>query len=277
MAGKRRPLSSSPTTASGPAIAVLEAADIWKSYGGVTALRGANLHLVAGEVLGFVGANGAGKSTLVRILTGDTLPDRGRISLDGVERSFTTVDEAHKHGIGFVPQELDLVPDLSVAANIMLNVESRYSRYGLIQRPVLEREAERLLERVGLAVGPRAELSSLSLGDRQLVAVARAVRDAAKALILDEPTSSLTPWEAHRLLELVRSLADDGVAACSSRIASARSSRSAIGSPCCATVRSSQNSTGPAPIFRASRQLWSRRHAPLDPRSARHVSAVMSS
>lgn len=202
-----------PQVASGHAIPALSAAGISKAFGAVQALHEASLTVNAGEILGLVGANGAGKSTLIRILTGDLVPDDGEIQVHGESRTLGSVRDAMRLGIGVVRQELDLVPELSIAENLFLGEEASYGggRW-LIRREVLEEAARPLLAAVGLTLTPARHVRSLSIGDRQLVAAARALRDAAAVLLLDEPTSSLTPWETERLFATIRGLAERGVA-----------------------------------------------------------------
>lgn len=191
-----------------PAIRVT---DIHKRFGGVHALRGVSLHVNAGEILGLVGHNGAGKSTLIRILMGDLAPDSGDLEISGTRLQFASVGDALAKGIGVVRQELDLVPELTLAENIFLGSERPYMRFQLLDRRSMGEDAQPLLSRVGLASQPGTRLGDLSLADQQLVGAARALRSAAQILLLDEPTSSLSPWEAERLFAQVRLLAQSGV------------------------------------------------------------------
>jgi len=195
--------------AEAPAIQVF---DIHKRFGGVHALRGVNLLVQPGEILGLVGHNGAGKSTLIRILSGDLDPDSGTLSMDGKPVRFHSIRDAITQGVGVVRQELDLVPDLSVSENIFLGHEAEFTRRGMLDRRAMAQAAQPLIQKVGLSVDPYQALRSLSVGDQQLIAAARALRYAGHVLLLDEPTSSLTPWEADRLFSQVRALADSGVA-----------------------------------------------------------------
>jgi ABC-type sugar transport system ATPase subunit len=191
----------------------LEARDIHHAFDAVRALRGVDLSVRPGEILGLVGANGAGKSTLIRVLTGDLVPDRGVVLVKGREVHLASIRDAQALGIGVVRQELDLVPDLSVAENLFLAEEHRFGSGRLrLDRKALAASARPLLDAVGLSLDPRRPLHELSIGDRQLVAAARALRDAAVVMLLDEPTSSLTPWETERLFATLRSLAGRGVA-----------------------------------------------------------------
>jgi ribose transport system ATP-binding protein len=185
--------------------------DIHKRFGGVHALRGVSLTVSPGEILGLVGHNGAGKSTLIRILMGDLEPDSGNLEIGGQHVHFASVEDAIHKGIGVVRQELDLVPELTLAENIFLGAENPFTRMRMLDRRAMGSAAEPLLSRVGLSAQPDARLGSLSLADQQLVAAARALRSAARVLLLDEPTSSLSPWEAERLFTQVRMLAQSGV------------------------------------------------------------------
>ncbi|MBX3030474.1 MAG: sugar ABC transporter ATP-binding protein [Chloroflexi bacterium] len=193
-----------------PALAAL---DVHRSFGAVRALRGVSLSVARGEILGLVGANGAGKSTLIRILTGDLAPDAGEVRIAGEPVHLTSVRDAQALGIGVVRQELDLVPDLTVAENLFLGEEHRFpGSTWRLDRASMARAAAPLLDAVGLRLDPARRVSALSIGDRQLVAAARALRDAASVMLLDEPTSSLTPWETERLFTTLRGLATRGVA-----------------------------------------------------------------
>jgi ribose transport system ATP-binding protein len=192
-----------------PAIA---AQGIRKRFGGVEALRGVSLSVYPGEIVGLVGHNGAGKSTLVRILHGDLDPDEGEIRLAGQEVSFASISDALHKGLGVVRQELELVPDIEIAENVYLGDEVDFTKFGLLDRGKMREAAAPLLRRVGLAVDPAMKLGALSIGDQQLVAAARALRRAASVLLLDEPTSSLSPHETRRLFEQIRALAESGIA-----------------------------------------------------------------
>lgn len=193
----------------GPAISVR---DLRKSYTGVPVLKGVDFEIPAGSVTALAGANGAGKSTLVRIMTGDLSADSGDVIVNGIVQKFTRPSDAHRAGLGVVRQELDLVPSLSVAENLFLAAEKDFSSAGFLDRRRMTERSRSLLERVGLTIDPRREVSEFSIGDRQLIAVARALRESQTALLLDEPTSSLSPWEVERLHVTIRLLASEGVA-----------------------------------------------------------------
>jgi ribose transport system ATP-binding protein len=184
---------------------------ISKSFGGVAALVEVDLVVRAGEILGLVGANGAGKSTLINILTGQFEPDGGNVLVEGSEANLSSPRSAQAAGIGVVRQELDLVPDLSVSENLALGEEGRFLKAGWLDRHAMRKFAEDLLLRVGLEINPDQKVQDISIGDRQLIAAARALRNAGSVLLLDEPTSSLTPFEAERLFGAMRALCLEGV------------------------------------------------------------------
>jgi ribose transport system ATP-binding protein len=192
-----------------PAISV---SDLHKRFGGVQALRGVSLDIYPGQIVGLLGHNGAGKSTLIRILTGDLLADSGQIYMDGQPVHFASISDAQAKGVGVVRQELELVPDLTTAENIFLGDEAAFQTAGLLDRRRMGDAARPILEKVGLTISPSKRVGDLAIGDQQLVAAARALRRAATVLLLDEPTSSLSPWEAERLFVQVRALAQSGVA-----------------------------------------------------------------
>ncbi len=190
---------------------LLELEGIGKSYPGVRALDDVSLHLDAGEVLGLVGENGAGKSTLMKVLGGVVRPDAGRIRLHGREFPALTVAEAGAQGIAFVHQELSVFDNLDVAANVLMGREPRWG--GPLQ--LVDRKAARaivapLLQRLGADFGPDAPVADLSIAQRQLVEIARALSMNARIIILDEPTSSLTLAETDRLLAAVAALRAEG-------------------------------------------------------------------
>ena len=173
-------------------------------------LRDIGLNIAAGEVHALVGENGAGKSTLVNILAGLVRKDAGEIRLDGELYEPRSAKDGLNAGVSMASQELGVVDALSVAENIALR-ELPQSRY-IVDRRSLESEARTLLERVGLAdLSPDAPAASLSVGERQLVELARAVRRPCRLLILDEPTAALNDAEARRVHAIVRDLAGGGV------------------------------------------------------------------
>ena len=181
-------------------VSVLLAEGISKHYGGVYALKGAHFALNAGEVHALMGENGAGKSTLARVIAGSTRADSGVIRIDGQVVPIASPVDAQRLGIGIIYQELDLFPSLSVADNIVVG-NHRFS--GSI---------EPLLEQVGLACDVRRPVSTLPIGQRQLLAIARALSMDARIILMDEPTSSLSGDAAQRLFGLIAGLKRRGVA-----------------------------------------------------------------
>ncbi len=182
-----------------------------KQFSGVRALDGVSLRLVSGEVHALVGENGAGKSTLIKIITGVHRPDVGVVRLHGREVEFAAPRDAQAAGISTIYQELNLVPQMSVARNLFLGREP-VNRFGLIDFARMHRDARELLARYGVPVDVRRTLGELGVGVQQMVAVARAVSTEASVVIMDEPTSSLEPREVDRLAEVIAMLRADGIA-----------------------------------------------------------------
>ena len=147
---------------------------IEKRYGGVRALRGVDFTLHAAESHVLLGENGAGKSTLMGIISGAVQPDHGTMTLAGAPVKFLTPRDAHAAGIVMIPQELDLVPGLDIAANLFLGHE--ITRLGVMSRTEMARRAHDLLQRAGVRLDPKLLVSSLRMGERQLVAIAKAWR-----------------------------------------------------------------------------------------------------
>lgn len=191
------------------AFPLLQLTQITKSFGAVRALDGISFELQAGEVHALLGENGAGKSTLIKIITGAHQPDSGTIRMDGNEIRYLTPTLAHRHGIACIYQQPALFPDLSVAENIGLRLEST----GAL-RPVAwnerRRRADTLLKRIGAAISPEADVRSLSMPEQQLVEIACALGAGARIVIMDEPTASLTQKEQHLLFAVVRELRTSG-------------------------------------------------------------------
>ncbi|MFI5894515.1 sugar ABC transporter ATP-binding protein [Actinoplanes sp. NPDC051513] len=185
---------------------VIEAVGISKSYGGVTALKGCDLRVAPGTVHALLGENGAGKSTIVKILTGAVRQDTGQILVDGAPVRFHDTADAARHGVAVVSQELNLFPDLDVLANLFTKRE--ILRFGLFDRRAMTVLAEPVLAELGLHVSPRALVGSLTLAQRQLVEIAKALLTNPRVLILDEPTSALDDAGSARLLHVLRALRD---------------------------------------------------------------------
>jgi len=180
-----------------------------KSFGAVTALTDVNLRLGRGEVLGLLGDNGAGKSTLIKILCGFQPPDAGRILLNGEEVRLRSVDHARSLGVDIVYQDLALVNQLSVYHNMFLNRER--VRWPLLSNKTMRRLARQYLDEMGVNVpSVEADVAQLSGGQRQAIAVARAVYSNAKILLLDEPLAAMGAKEAAIILDLVRDLKSKG-------------------------------------------------------------------
>ncbi len=195
--------------AAGQSTDVLRVEHIAKSYGAVTALTDVSLHLAKGEVLGLLGDNGAGKSTLIKILCGFQPPTAGRILLGGQEVTLRSVDHARSLGIDCVYQDLALVNQLSVYHNMFLNREK--VRWPLLSNRTMKRLARQYLDEMGVAIpSVEADVAQLSGGQRQAIAVARAVYSDAKILLLDEPLAAMGAKEAAIILDQVRELKDKG-------------------------------------------------------------------
>jgi ABC-type sugar transport system ATPase subunit len=181
-----------------------------KRFPGAIALENASLDVVAGEVMALMGANGAGKSTLMNILGGIVQRDEGQITIDGRSVALRTPIESIHAGIAFVHQELNSLATLSIAENIF--IDGFPTRLGKIDYEVCERISRALLSRLGSSLDPRGLVGELSIGDRQLIEIARALRRNPRIMIFDEPTSSLSVNERDRLFDVIRALKRDGVA-----------------------------------------------------------------
>ncbi|RYD32045.1 MAG: sugar ABC transporter ATP-binding protein, partial [Verrucomicrobiaceae bacterium] len=190
--------------------ALLEIDNLAKAFHGVPVLRGVGFEIRAGTVTGLVGGNGAGKSTLMNLLGGNLRPDSGAMRLEGRVYEPENSAAAARAGISFVHQELNLFPNLTLAENLFLT--DFPVRGFFIRRSALARQAAALLAKVGLPHAPDTPLERLTPGERQLVEIARALHGNPKLIILDEPTTSLSPPECERLFRLVRSLRAEGCA-----------------------------------------------------------------
>jgi ribose transport system ATP-binding protein len=180
-----------------------------KRFGSVRALERVDLQLRRGEVHGLVGENGAGKSTLMKVLSGVEQPTTGELLVNGSSVRLHGVLDAMKLGIVMIHQELNLVDELSVADNIFLGRE--FTRFGFVDRQRAEFEARKLLERIGHNLDPSRLVRTLSIADKQMVEIAKALSYNATVLIMDEPTATLTEREANTLLNLVDQLRKTGV------------------------------------------------------------------
>ncbi|MFL6332646.1 MAG: sugar ABC transporter ATP-binding protein [Pyrinomonadaceae bacterium] len=192
---------------------ILQMRKIEKRFPGVHALKGVDFELGAGEVVALLGENGAGKSTLMKVLGGVHQPDSGEIIIDGAPARIAGVSDATKDGIAFIHQELNVLDNLDVAANVYLGREPvRGGLLRLIDRGRMEEETKKHLARLGLDIAPDTPLARLSIAQQQLVEIAKALSLDARILIMDEPTSSLTLSETERLLGVVKDLREHGVA-----------------------------------------------------------------
>jgi fructose transport system ATP-binding protein len=196
---------------------VMQAKGLVKRYGQVTALDGADFELRAGEILAVIGDNGAGKSSLIKCLSGATIPDEGQITLDGKTIHFKSPMDARKVGIETVYQDLAVAPAMSIAENLFLGRELR--RPGFLGNVLRMLDKKKMLEisiarmndlKVGIRSMTQA-VETLSGGQRQCVAVARAAAFAEHVVILDEPTAALGVKEGNMVLELIRRVRDKGL------------------------------------------------------------------
>lgn len=188
---------------------LLQITDLHKEFPpNVVALNRASLEIVPGEVHCLLGANGAGKSTIVKTLAGAYRPDSGEIRLDGEVVQLRSPTEAVRLGISTIFQELDLVPELSVGANLFLGRTP--ARMGILRTRDRQRQAKEVLERVGAPFGPEAEVGTLSVANQQLTAIARALTTDVRLLVMDEPSASLDADEVDRVFSVIRQLVAEG-------------------------------------------------------------------
>jgi ribose transport system ATP-binding protein len=183
---------------------------ITKSFPGVKALQNVNFSLLAGEVHFLLGENGAGKSTLMKVLSGVYKEDAGEIRIQGELVDISSPKKAAFHGIGIIHQEMNLVPELSVWENIYLGRELT-DWLGFVNAKVMQNQTALLLAKLGSDINPTDIVANLSIGEQQMVEIAKALSTETKILIMDEPTAALTERETEKLFEIIRQLAKNGV------------------------------------------------------------------
>ncbi len=194
---------------------ILEMRNVSKTFGSLKALRNVPLNVAKGEIHALMGENGAGKSTLMKILAGAIIPDAGaEILIEGKPAAITGPMAAKAHGIAVIYQELSLSPNLSVAENIYLGRELRVKGMGghMVDRGAMIKGSREVLARLGAGFAPGVKVGSLTLAERQLAEIARAVHSNSKILIMDEPTTTLSERETERLFVIIRALKEEGLA-----------------------------------------------------------------
>ena len=196
--------------ASAPGGEMIRLEHIDKRFGGVAALRDVSFSIARGEIHALVGENGAGKSTLMKILAGIYSPDGGRIYLRGEPVALDSPLQARQAGVSIVSQELALFPHLSIAANIFANREATRGGVVLDKRTMRE-DARRVLREMGVALDPMRKVGTLTVGEKQLVEIARTLHQQSDIVIMDEPNSALNAHESERLFEILRGLRARGL------------------------------------------------------------------
>jgi ABC-type sugar transport system ATPase subunit len=203
------------TTTTGDTAPILEVKDIYKHFGGLVAVNHVSLEIHPGEVVGLLGDNGAGKSTLIKLISGVHHPDGGSLVLDGKEISFASPLDARRQGIETIYQDLALCENLDAGANIFLGREVRKKKLGILSElddKYMLNEASKVLDQLDIHIPDlRTPIRQLSGGQRQAVAIARAVYWNARLMIMDEPTAALGVPEQIKVLQLVRTLRERGI------------------------------------------------------------------
>jgi ribose transport system ATP-binding protein len=189
-------------------MALLEMKNIYKSFNGITVLKGVKLSVEKGSVHALLGENGAGKSTLMNVLTGVYESDGGQITFDGESFEHFSIKDTEKKGIAFVHQELNLFNDLKVYENIFLGKE--ITKGGLLKKKEMINQSKQLFEKLGVNIDPTAMVSELRTSEKQLLEISKALFFDAKLLILDEPTTSLTNDDVAHLFKIVNNLKKEG-------------------------------------------------------------------
>lgn len=197
-----------------PVPARVEMVNITKTYGSIRSLRGVNLRLGPGEVLGLVGDNGAGKSTLTKVLSGAVVPTSGAIRIDGTEQHFSNPADARRCHIEMVYQDLSLCDSVDVAGNLFMGREPLRHRFGIpfLDQAKMHDDAREMLKGLGISIpDTRLLVRNLSGGQRQAIAIARAAAFEPKVLIMDEPTAALAVAEVEAVLALIKRVSARGV------------------------------------------------------------------
>ncbi len=190
---------------------LVEVREVSKAFGGVQALNDVTLDIAAGEVHALVGENGAGKSTLIKVLSGSCRPDSGEVVVDGTSLSLDDVAASEAAGIAVIHQESTAFPHLNAEDNIFVGAEPRRFMGLLLDRAVMERRTEGLLDRLGEKIDPKRPVGELPVAQRQMVGMARALSRDSRLLVMDEPTASLSDRETETLFRIIRQLQDQGV------------------------------------------------------------------
>ncbi|WP_024423677.1 sugar ABC transporter ATP-binding protein [Bacillus safensis] len=188
----------------------IEMHNIHKAFGKNTVLSGVSFDLVTGEVHALMGENGAGKSTLMNLLTGLYSLDQGTIQIDEKETAFKNPKEAEQHGIAFIHQELNIWPDMTVLENLFIGKEI-YTKLGLLDTKKMKTLAQTQLDRLSVNLSLEQEAGSCSVGQKQMIEIAKALMTDAKVIIMDEPTAALTEREIEKLFQVIESLKKEGV------------------------------------------------------------------
>lgn len=189
----------------------LEMKGISKAFAGVTVLDGVDLTVEEGQVMALLGENGAGKSTLMKILTGVYVADRGEVHIDGKPVAINRVQDAERHGIGMIHQELNLFANLSIEENFLIGFEREISRAGVVNYRRLRKRTIGILDTVNLNRRPETRVSELGVGEQQLVEIGKALQRNVRFLVMDEPTAALTEGETNTLFRIIASLKQRGV------------------------------------------------------------------
>ncbi len=190
---------------------VLELIDIRKSFPGVSALQGVTFRVRHGEVHALVGENGAGKSTLLKIVSGAIAKDSGIMRVNGVEVHPSDPNHARRLGINLVHQELQQIPELTVAQNIFLSREPTYPAGIFVNRRLCNQESRDLLQKFGIRIDVKRPIKSFGIADRQMIEIAKAILGDARLIAFDEPTSALSEAEISNLFRMIRALREQGV------------------------------------------------------------------
>ncbi|HLR40526.1 MAG TPA: sugar ABC transporter ATP-binding protein, partial [Virgibacillus sp.] len=193
-------------------IPFIEMTGIDKSFSGNQVLTNVDIEIKHGEIHALMGENGAGKSTLVKVLTGIHQRDNGVVKLDGKEVTFTNPKEAEEKGIIVIHQELNIIPHLTVAENMFLGKELTYGKTGILNTKAMKKQTVQSLKRLGVTnIHPDETAGNLSVGQQQMVEIARAIATDAKLIVMDEPTAALTDREIENLFKVIDSLKAQGV------------------------------------------------------------------